>query len=285
MNNLSKEKELRIKKLLSLMLMVTLLIPALIPSQMSNGKVAHAATNTSKVTIGDFEGSWEASGYALGKSEYTAYLAMRVKADGSFSIYDQEAGNPGISGKMTVVDDDTISLECDSVDFDSPWPELQLTDELKYHFYNENQVRITYDDKSIVFSKDGKRFDFNKTFSGNWKQDHYKTWYTNNGINVSATYKLKLEGGSILLYRVYKDKEIFLTSFCGLSYNKKTQVVKTITELTDASKLPKNWRTMKEGRHFQSFKLSYNSKKHCLTLTFNKKSYSFYTNIVYGVKK
>lgn len=285
MNNLSKEKELRIKKLLSLMLMVTLLIPALIPSQMSNGKVAHAATNTSKVTIGDFEGSWKASGYALGKSEYTAYLAMRVKADGSFSIYDQEAGNPGISGKMTVVDDDTISLECDSVDFDSPWPELQLTDELKYHFYNENQVRITYNDKSIVFSKDGKRFDFNKTFSGNWKQDHYKTWYTNNGINVSATYKLELEGGSILLYRVYKDKEIFLTSFCGLSYNKKTNVVKTITELSDASKLPKNWRTMKEGRHFQSFKLSYNSKKHCLTLTFNKKSYSFYTNIVYGVKK
>lgn len=285
MNNLSKEKELRIKKLLCLMLMVTLLIPALIPSQMSNGKVAQAATNTSKVTIGDFEGSWKASGYALGKSEYTAYLAMRVKADGSFSIYDQEAGNPGISGKMTVVDDDTISVECDSVDFDSPWPELQLTDELKYHFYNENQVRITYNDKSIVFSKDGKRFDFNKTFSGNWKQDHYKTWYTNNGINVSATYKLKLEGGSILLYRVYKDKEIFLTSFCGLSYNKKTQVVKTITELTDASKLPKNWRTMKEGRHFQSFKLSYNSKKHCLTLTFNKKSYSFYSNIVYGVKK
>lgn len=285
MNNLCKEKELRIKKLLCLMLMVTLLIPALIPSQMSNGKVAQAATNTSKVTIGDFEGSWKASGYALGKSEYTAYLAMRVKADGSFSIYDQEAGNPGISGKMTVVDDDTISVECDSVDFDSPWPELQLTDELKYHFYNENQVRITYNDKSIVFSKDGKRFDFNKTFSGNWKQDHYKTWYTNNGINVSATYKLKLEGGSILLYRVYKDKEIFLTSFCGLSYNKKTQVVKTITELTDASKLPKNWRTMKEGRHFQSFKLSYNSKKHCLTLTFNKKSYSFYTNIVYGVKK
>ena len=285
MNNLSKEKELRIKKLLCLMLMVTLLIPALIPSQMSNGKVAQAATNTSKVTIGDFEGSWKASGYALGKSEYTAYLAMRVKADGSFSIYDQEAGNPGISGKMTVVDDDTISVECDSVDFDSPWPELQLTDELKYHFYNENQVRITYNDKSIVFSKDGKRFDFNKTFSGNWKQDHYKTWYTNNGINVSATYKLKLEGGSILLYRVYKEKEIFLTSFCGLSYNKKTNVVKTITELSDASKLPKNWRTMKEGRHFQSFKLSYNSKKHCLTLTFNKKSYSFYSNIVYGMKK
>ncbi|HAB59604.1 MAG TPA: hypothetical protein DCE48_02630 [Lachnospiraceae bacterium] len=285
MNNLSKEKELRIKKLLCLMLMVTLLIPALIPSQMSNGKVAQAATNTSKVTIGDFEGSWKASGYALGKSEYTAYLAMRVKADGSFSIYDQEAGNPGISGKMTVVDDDTISVECDSVDFDSPWPELQLTDELKYHFYNENQVRITYNDKSIVFSKDGKRFDFNKTFSGNWKQDHYKTWYTNNGINVSATYKLKLEGGSILLYRVYKEKEIFLTSFCGLSYNKKTNVVKTITELSDASKLPKNWRTMKEGRHFQSFKLSYNTKKHCLTLTFNKKSYSFYSNIVYGVKK
>lgn len=285
MNNLSKEKDLRIKKLLCLMLMVTLLIPALIPSQMSNGKVAQAATNTSKVTIGDFEGSWKASGYALGKSEYTAYLAMRVKADGSFSIYDQEAGNPGISGKMTVVDDDTISVECDSVDFDSPWPELQLTDELKYHFYNENQVRITYNDKSIVFSKDGKRFDFNKTFSGNWKQDHYKTWYTNNGINVSATYKLKLEGGSILLYRVYKEKEIFLTSFCGLSYNKKTNVVKTITELSDASKLPKNWRTMKEGRHFQSFKLSYNSKKHCLTLTFNKKSYSFYSNIVYGMKK
>lgn len=262
-----------------------LVITLFIPSQVSNRKVAQAETNTSKVTIESFEGNWEASGYALGKSEYTAYLVMRVKADGSFSIYDQEAGNPGISGKMTVVDDETIKFECGADDFDSPWPDLQLTDELEYHFYNENQVRITYKDKSIVFSKEGKRFDFNKTFSGNWKQDNYKVWYSNNGINVSASYKLILEGDTIVLYRVYKDKETFITSFCGLSYNKKTNFVKTITELSDASKLPKNWRTMKEGRHFQSFKLSYNSKKHCLTLTFNKKSYSFYSNIVYGVNK
>lgn len=281
MNIENNEKNLILKRMLCMVLVIALLIPTLI----SYSKVAQAASNTTKVTIANFKGSWQASGYALGKSEYTAYLAMRVKADGSFSIYDQEAGNPGISGKMTVVDDDTISLECEADDFDSPWPDLQLTDELEYHFYNENQVRITYQDKSIVFSKVGKRFDFNKTFSGNWNQDYYKTWYSNNGINVSATYKLKLEGGSILLYRVYKNKETFLTSFCGLNYNKKTQVVKTITELSDASKLPKNWRTMKEGRHFQKFKLSYNSKKHCLTLTFNKKSYSFYSNVVYGERK
>lgn len=160
MYNLNKEKNLLIKRLLCMLLLVTLLLP----SQVSTLKVAQAATNTSKVRIGNFEGSWEASGYALGKSEYTAYLVMRVKADGSFSIYDQEAGNPGISGMMTVVDEDTVSVECDSVDFDSPWPELQLTDELRYHFYNENQVRITYNDKSIVFSKVGRDLILRKCF-------------------------------------------------------------------------------------------------------------------------
>jgi hypothetical protein len=279
MDNMSEKRKLLFKRMLCMLLVVSLLIP----SQANINTVAQAASNTN-VTMSDFIGDWEASGYALGKDIYTGYLSMRVEDDGSFSIYDQEAGNPGIEGKMTVVDSETIKLECGSDDFDSPWPGLQLTDELEYHFYNANQVRITYKDKSIVFSKKGKRFDFKNMFTGNWKKDYYKEWYTNNGINVSATYKITLEGGSILLYRIINGKETLISSFCGLNYSKKTKVVKTITELSSATKLPKNWRTMKEGRHFQRFKLCYNSKKHCLKVTFNNKSYNFYSNITYGSK-
>lgn len=42
------------------------------------------------------------------------------KEDGSFSIYDAEAGNPGICGKMKIDSEDTITLICDdNEDFDS----------------------------------------------------------------------------------------------------------------------------------------------------------------------
>lgn len=165
MNKISKEKLLLIKRSLCMLLVVTLLTP----TQVSNGNVVHAASNTTQVTIANFEGSWQASDYALGKPESTNHWGMTVDKDGRFNIYDQ-IGNPGISGKMTVVDEETIKLECESYDFFSPWPGLQLTDELEYHFYSDNQVRITYKDHSIVFSIREKRF----TIENESCQDDYR---------------------------------------------------------------------------------------------------------------
>lgn len=263
-------------------LLLTIVVLAISLTHLTQGK---AATTESETTVANFVGTWYATGYVIGTDKYSAYLTMSVKKDGTFSIYDGEAGNPGISGQLSVTDQTTIKLICQPDDFDSPWPELQLEDELEYHFYNTNQVRITYNNTSIVFVKSGKGVRLSQLFDENWNSDYSRNaWYSNDGVTASVTYKLRTDIDTLLLYRVSKNSETLIGSFTGLSWNEKTGTLKTITELENASKLPKNWRTMKEGRHFQSFKISYNSSKHRITLTFNKKSYSFYANITYGVK-
>ena len=245
-----------------------------------------AATIESEITIENFVGDWSAASYVIGTDKYSGYLTMRVMADGTFDIFDGEAGNPGIEGQLSVEDETTLKLICQPDEFNSPWPELKLEDQIEYHFYNSDQVRLTYKNTSIVFVKNEKEVRLNELFTGNWNSDLLKFgWYSNDGVTATVTYKLKMDNDTLLLYRVNKSSETLIGSFCGLSWNMKTGTIKTITELGDASKLPKNWRTMQEGRHFQSFKINYNSMKHCVTLTYNKKSYSFYANITYGVKR
>lgn len=264
------------------MLLVVIVVIATSFTYLAQGK---AATTNAERTVTDFVGTWSATGFVMGTDKYSAYLTMRVMEDGTFSIYDAEAGNPGIEGQLSVADKTTIKLICKADDFDSPWPELELEDELQYHFYNTNQVRMTYHNTSIVFVKEGKGVRLSKLFSGNWNSDYSRNaWYSNDGVTASVTYKLRMDIDTLLLYRVSKNSETLIGSFTGLSWDTKTGTLKTITELENASKLPKNWRTMKEGRHFQSFKIRYNSSKHCITLTFNKKCYLFYGNLTYGVK-
>ena len=48
-----------------------------------------------------FVGEWRCGETLLETDEcYSGYLALRVEEDGEFSMYDEEAGNPGISGLM-----------------------------------------------------------------------------------------------------------------------------------------------------------------------------------------
>ena len=46
------------------------------------------------------EGSWSCDETASDGETYTGFYALEVQKNGSFSMYDREAGNPGISGKM-----------------------------------------------------------------------------------------------------------------------------------------------------------------------------------------
>ena len=69
-------------------------------------------------------GQWDCREYASDETTPTGFYALTVNEDGSFSLYDQAAGNPGISGNMYC--DDTgnlgiINIECDGDDFDPPF--------------------------------------------------------------------------------------------------------------------------------------------------------------------
>lgn len=245
-------------------------------------------TVVAETTISKFVGNWSSASYALGKEQSTMGFDMLISEDGSIEMEDRSSGNPAIIGKITEVTDSTIQLECDSLDFAPPWSGMKPTDELEYHFYNENQMRLTYKDTSIVYYRSGSAFTFNKLFSNNWKNDKNRDWLTSDGTTGKVTYKLKTYVDALLLYRVERGKETLLNSFTCLnttSKNSTTKTIKTITELADASKLPKNWRTMKEGRHFQNFTLQYDSAKHALKVTYNKQTYTFYSNLIYGMNK
>lgn len=270
------------KKVICVCIVLALLIQG---SKSQISEAASVSDTETTVTIKDFVGNWKSSAYAIGKDYVTMGFDMTIEEDGSLSMANSSSGNPAMIGKVIEVDDSTIKVVCDSVDFDPPWTDLQATDQLEYHFYNENMMRLTYKDISIVYTKNGNAFTFSKMFSDNWKKDKNKDWYTSDGTTGKVTYKLKTYVDTILLYKVEKGKETLLGSFSCLSYNSKTNVIKTITELSDASKLPKNWRMMKEGRHFQNFTFNYDSAKHALKVTFDQKTYTFYSNLTYGVNK
>ena len=97
--------------------------------------------------IEPFCGEWNCQENAVGNDEiYTGYMELDVQEDGSFSIFDAEAGNPGITGKMKIDSDDALTLYCDdNVDFDPPatWETMDKTQQIQYVFSDENTLQLT----------------------------------------------------------------------------------------------------------------------------------------------
>lgn len=78
---------------------------------------------------------------------YTGYMKMKVDKDGSFTIYDAEAGNPGIEGKIKVDSDTDLTLDCEeSDDFDPPatWETMRKRQKIVYSFKDNNTLQLTY---------------------------------------------------------------------------------------------------------------------------------------------
>lgn len=83
--------------------------------------------------------------------DYVGYYSMYIESDGRFSMYDAEAGNPGISGKMTLTSENTLSLNCNRADFDPPyeWKGMNPKCELKYEL-DGNKLYLIYSEDDIV---------------------------------------------------------------------------------------------------------------------------------------
>ncbi|MGN0735741.1 MAG: hypothetical protein ACI4LP_08045 [Anaerovoracaceae bacterium] len=98
----------------------------------------------------EFRGGWECEETTLEDPEsYTGYLHLEVSDDGSYSMYDISAGNPGIEGWLEVLSDTELILHIKkTVDTDIPveWEGISYDQEMKYCFTDDGKLQISYDD-------------------------------------------------------------------------------------------------------------------------------------------
>lgn len=109
------------------------------------------------------KGAWECEDNPLGiPDSYVGYLHLEISADGSFEMYDVEAGNPGIEGSFLFLEDGTVQLaDVDRVDFDPPsvWSGMEYDQELSYELKSETKLLLTYTDPesgekmTLIFDK------------------------------------------------------------------------------------------------------------------------------------
>ena len=66
-------------------------------------------------------GEWRCEDTASDGETDTGFYEMYIKKDGTFSLYDAGAGNPGISGKMGNSTENTVECRFNTDDFDPPF--------------------------------------------------------------------------------------------------------------------------------------------------------------------
>lgn len=98
----------------------------------------------------EFRGGWECEETTLEDPEsYTGYLHLEVSDDGSYSMYDISAGNPGIEGWLEVISDTELILHIKkTVDTDIPveWEGISYDQKMKYCFTDDGKLQISYED-------------------------------------------------------------------------------------------------------------------------------------------
>ena len=101
-----------------------------------------------------FPGEWRCEDTASDGQTDTSFYEMTIAEDGTFSMYDFAAGNPGISGEMG--NDNGNSIECrfDMDDFDVPfcWTIHSAKDSLDYEL-SEDTLRLGHNDVWMTFHR------------------------------------------------------------------------------------------------------------------------------------
>lgn len=98
----------------------------------------------------EFRGGWECEETTLENPDgYTGYLHLEVSDDGTYSMYDIGAGNPGIEGWIEVISENELILHIKkTADTDIPddWDGISFDQEMKYRFTEDGKLQIVYDD-------------------------------------------------------------------------------------------------------------------------------------------
>ena len=97
-----------------------------------------------------FLGSWQCEETPLERDDiYTGYLHLEVQDDSSYSMYDIEAGNPGIEGTLEIQTEDTmVMLIHKTVDTDLPggWETMSMDQQLTYRFTEDGKLEMSLTD-------------------------------------------------------------------------------------------------------------------------------------------
>ena len=102
-----------------------------------------------------FLGSWQCEETPLEHDDiYTGYLHLEVQDDSSYSMYDIEAGNPGIEGTLEIQTEDTMVIHIhETVDTDLPggWETMSMDQQLTYRFTEDGKLEMSLaDDEGTV---------------------------------------------------------------------------------------------------------------------------------------
>ena len=102
-----------------------------------------------------FLGSWQCEETPLERDDiYTGYLHLEVQDDSSYSMYDIEAGNPGIEGTLEIQTEDTMVIHIhETVDTDLPggWETMSMDQQLRYRYTEDGKLEMSLaDDEGTV---------------------------------------------------------------------------------------------------------------------------------------
>ncbi|MGN1143525.1 MAG: hypothetical protein ACI4SU_03090 [Anaerovoracaceae bacterium] len=97
-----------------------------------------------------FLSSWQCEETPLERDDiYTGYLHLDVQDDSSYSMYDIEAGNPGIEGTLEIQTEDTMVIHIhETVDTDLPggWETMSMDQQLTYRFTEDGKLEMSLAD-------------------------------------------------------------------------------------------------------------------------------------------
>ena len=109
----------------------------------------------------EFLGKWQCAETPLEHPDYyTGYLVWVINQDGSFSMYDAQAGNPGIMGELEIISDHELILCSDMEEEFSPpatWLSMQEEQKFTYKFVTLEELHVTFEgnegSSTLVFTK------------------------------------------------------------------------------------------------------------------------------------
>ena len=103
-------------------------------------------------------GEWQCADLASDGYTDTSFYALTIEKDGTFSLNDEAAGSPAISGTMK--GDDTgklgiLELTCNEDNFNPPvcWAKMQKQSRVRYKIMDENTIRLGYVGIWLIFTK------------------------------------------------------------------------------------------------------------------------------------
>ena len=168
-----------------------------------------------------FVGEWHCENAALEhESYYTGYLAMNIQEDGTFRMYDVEAGNPVISGDLKIVSDSELVLVCNTdEDFDPPvtWEDMSEEQTISYKFVSEKELHMTFENdgnpSTLVFAVEGEDADVDaETFA--FMEDKVPEgeagnvfYVPNAAVEAMSNSEVYLFNNGLLLTEVIMDEE------------------------------------------------------------------------------